>query len=318
MFQVHLVCPQEKSGQLVGLLTTDTGVRNIVVLPASAKRPDGDVIQFDLAAGSANPVLRQLRDLGVGEYSPVAVHIVDATLPAPSGQAGRNHQPYLGEIAPVWDLVYARIRADAVYAPSFFVLLIIAGLIAAVGILTNSQILIVGAMVVGPEYGAIISVASGIESRHWAPVRSGMIALVGGFLLAIVATFIFAWCIKELGKTPTAYHLGLRPVSDLINSPNLFSVVVAVLAGIVGVVSLAESRTNALIGVFISITTIPAAGDVGVSLAYHLWSEASGSALQLLLNVGLLVIVGVLVIRLIKDSWRGVRSSRPERGRAAR
>jgi uncharacterized hydrophobic protein (TIGR00271 family) len=305
MLQVHLVCPHEESDQLVGPLTADAEVRNIVVLPDSARRPDGDVIQFDLAADSANPVLRQLRDLGIGERSPVAVHIVDAALPELSPPARRGHRPRLGEIPPVWELLYARIRADAVYAPSFFMLLIIAGLIAAAGILTNSQILIVAAMVVGPEYGAIISVASGLESRNRAPVRAGLIALVAGFLLAIVMAFIFALRIEGLGKTPTAYHLGLRPVSALIDSPNLFSVVVAVLAGIVGVVSLAEARANALIGVFISITTIPAAADVGVSLAYRLWSEAAGSVLQLLLNVGLLIIVGALTIRVIKIIWRG-------------
>ena len=57
-------------------------------------------------------------------------------------------------------------------------------------------------------------------------------------------TLIFAWCIKALGRTPRAYSLGLRPVSALIDSPNLYSVVVAVLAGIVGVVSLAESQVT--------------------------------------------------------------------------
>jgi hypothetical protein len=45
-----------------------------------------------------------------------------------------------------------------------------------------------------------------------------------------------------------------------------------------------------------------------------LWSEAGGSALQLLLNVGLLIIVGALVIRVMKILWRGV-SETPERGR---
>lgn len=123
MFQVHLVCRRGESDRLVGLLTTDAGVRNIVVLPASARRPDGDVIQFDLAAGSADPVLRQLRDLDIGERSPVAVHIVDAALPEllPSARRGRRRR--LGEIAPVCELLYARIRADAVYAPSFYMLL---------------------------------------------------------------------------------------------------------------------------------------------------------------------------------------------------
>ena len=72
----------------------------------------------------------------------------------------------------------------------------------------------------------------------------------------------------------------------------MFSVIVAVLAEIVGIVSLTEARANALIGVFISITTIPAAASVGVSIAYSSWSEAEGSALQLLLSVVLLIVVG--------------------------
>jgi hypothetical protein len=56
---------------------------------------------------------------------------------------------------PVWEEVDARIRSGGDFGPSWYVLLVIAGLIAAVGLLTNSQILIVGAMVVGPEYRAI-------------------------------------------------------------------------------------------------------------------------------------------------------------------
>src|SRR5438045_4616201 len=42
-------------------------------------------------------------------------------------------------------------------------------------------------------------------------------------------------------------------------------VVVAILAGIVGVVFLTQARAGALIGVFISVTTIPAAADIGLS-----------------------------------------------------
>jgi uncharacterized membrane protein len=103
---------------------------------------------------------------------------------------------------------------------------------------------------------------------------------------------------------PAPFLAGLRPVSDLINSPDLFSVVIAVLAGIVGVVSLTESRASALIGVFISVTTIPAAAAVGVSVAFGLWREAGGSALQLLLNAGLLIVVGALALRLQRWIWR--------------
>jgi uncharacterized membrane protein len=98
--------------------------------------------------------------------------------------------------------------------------------------------------------------------------------------------------------------VGVRPVSSLIDNPNLFSLVVAVLAGIVGVVSLTEARAAALIGVFISVTTIPAAADIGLSTAYTNWAEARGSVLQLLLNVAVLITIGAAGLRLQRIIWR--------------
>lgn len=160
--------------------------------------------------------------------------------------------------APIWEEVEARIRAEGAYLPSFYVYLVIAGVIGAVGILTNSQILIVAAMVVRPEYGAITSVALGIDRGDGTRIRQGLSALTVGFPLAVVVTFLFSWTIGSLDlQQPEAYELGFRPVSTLIDAPNFFSVVVAVLAGIVGIMSLTQARTTALLGVFISVTTIP-------------------------------------------------------------
>jgi uncharacterized hydrophobic protein (TIGR00271 family) len=190
------------------------------------------------------------------------------------------------------------------------------GLIAAIGIFTNSQILIVGAMVVGPEYSAIISVALGIKTRDRRRIRTGAAALFFGFLMAIVVTLAFSMVVRALGLEPDAYRLGVRPVSDVIDTPDVFSVVVATLAGIVGVVSLVEARTGALIGVFISVTTIPAAADIGVSTAFGNWSEAAGSLVQLLLNVTILMAVGAVGLVVQQRVWRGVRrrAERAERG----
>ena len=102
---------------------------------------------------------------------------------------------------------------------------------------------------------------------------------------------------------PSSYSHGVRPVAELIDSPNIYSVIVAVLAGLVGVVSLTESRTNALIGVFISVTTIPAAASTGLSLAFANWHDARGSVEQLLLNVVLLIVVGAAGLSTQRFIW---------------
>jgi uncharacterized hydrophobic protein (TIGR00271 family) len=304
MLHVRVVSPAEVTERLIGMLSAEPGVSGLVIMRGAAGLPDGDpardAVQFDLSRAYANSVLGQLRDLGLDRRGSVSVQTVDAAL----SQQRAEDATYFGERAPVWELVEARIRADAAYPPSFFVLLVFAGIIGACGILTNSQILVVGAMVVGPEYSAIIAVALGIDRRDLRAVRRGLLVLIAGFVLAIAVTLAFAVCIREAGHTPKAYLHGVRPVSDLINSPNVFSVVVAVVAGLVGVVSLTMANATALTGVFISITTIPAAADVGVSVAYGARREAVGSLEQLVLNVVLLIIVGTLALRAQRSLWQ--------------
>ena len=311
MLHIRVVSPQDVTSRLVAALTAEPGVRNLVVLPAAAQRPDGDAVQFDLFNESANPVLRQLRRLDLNTRGSVTVGEGHVALDGPRS-ASQTRRYARRERIPVWAVVEGTIRANATYPPSFYVLLILAGLIAAVGILTNSQILVVGAMVVGPEYYAIIAAALGCSQRDWPTVHEAVNALTRGFVAAVVVTFLFALAIRGTGLAPASFLKGVRPVAELINSPNVFSVVVAVLAGIVGVVSLTESRANALIGVFISVTTIPAAASIGLSVAFGSWHDAAGSVYQLLLNVVILIAVGAAGLSTQRALWH--RLAGPDEG----
>jgi uncharacterized hydrophobic protein (TIGR00271 family) len=297
---IRVVSPPETTEALIAEIGNTEGVSHVVAVPG-AHQPSGDAVQFDVERPAANQVLDQLRSLKVHRHSAIVIDDVDAAI---KGTPPQRSRLVARDLPPIWDVVEARIRADAVYAPSFYLLLVIAGLIASTGILSNSQILIVGAMVVGPEYSAIMGVALGIDRHERSLISTGLLAMLWGFLAAIVTSYVFGLCIKALGKTPHLFELGVRPVSGLINTPNLFSVIIAVLAGIVGIVSLTEARAGAIIGVFISVTTIPAAADTGLSAAYMLWHESGGSLLQLLVNVVLLIGVGAAGLRLQRRFWR--------------
>ncbi|MFJ1702571.1 DUF389 domain-containing protein [Kitasatospora sp. NPDC088346] len=306
LLHIRVVSPPDLTGRAVALLSADQSVLNLVVQPGVVRHPDGDAVAFDVLTGAANEILRGLRDLELDRRGSIAIEPVDVHF---SGELAEAAARQLGPVggAPVWEQVEARIRAEGRYAPSFFLYLVIAGMIGAVGIVTNSQILIVAAMVVGPEYGAIVGIALGIDRRDGLRIRRGLRALVLGFLLAIAVTLLFALMINAFGLESKAFRLGVRPVSNLINSPNFFSFAVAALAGIVGIVSLTEARTSALLGVFISVTTIPAAADISVSIAFGAWSEAGGSLVQLLVNIVVLVVVGTLALRVQRAVWRRIR-----------
>jgi uncharacterized hydrophobic protein (TIGR00271 family) len=309
MIHLRVVSPTDLTEETIALLAGDPGVLNLIVLPGRSRNPDGDAIECDVLGGTANTVLPSLRRLHVGRRGSIVIEPVELAI---SGRAADVEAQQLGALAnaPVWEEVEARIRADGRYSPSFYLFLVVAGIIGAVGILTNSEILIVAAMVLGPEYGAITNVALGLDRRTWKPVREGLSALTVGFLLAILAAFVFALLVRVLGLEPTAFRVGIRPVTNLIDTPNIYSLVVAVLAGIVGIVSLTHARTSTLLGVFISVTTIPAASDIGVASAFGSWSETRGSSVQLLLNIVVLVVVGVLTLRFVRRRWRRISDRR--------
>jgi uncharacterized hydrophobic protein (TIGR00271 family) len=305
VIHLRLVSPPDVTDTLMPMLRAEPAVLNLTVLPGVVSNPDGDAVQFDVVHSAANDVIGRLRALGVEQRGSIVLENVDTSISALADRVTARRGRF-EQFTPVWPEIEARIRTDGTFPPSWFGLLVIAGLIGAVGILTNSQILIVGAMVVGPEYGAILSLAFGVTRRDYSRVRQSAAALVIGFTLAVIGALLLSLVVRGAGLTPRAYTLGVRPVSNLINTPDWFSFIVAALAGVVGVISLTESRSSTLIGVFISVTTIPAASDIGVSVAFGGWHEAWGSALQLLLNVTVLTAVAVVGLPVQRRLWRRV------------
>jgi uncharacterized membrane protein len=60
--------------------------------------------------------------------------------------------------------------------------------------------------------------------------------------------------------------------------------------------SLMSSKSAALVGVFISVTTVPAAGFAVVAAILGDWGVAAQSAAQLAVNLVGIVVAGVLVL----------------------
>lgn len=226
MIHVRVVSPSDVTERLLPVLLAEPGVLNLAVARASVRNPDGDAIQFDVVQATANPVLAQLRRFGVDQRGSISIESVDTSISA-AETASVSGRSRFSEYAPVWEEVEFRIRSDARFPPSWYGLLVIAGLIASVGLVTNSQILIVGAMVVGPEYAAIVALAFGWLRHERALVTGSARALVLGFGLAIIGSLVLGLILRAAGLLPRAFALGVRPVSHLINTPDWLSFIVA-------------------------------------------------------------------------------------------
>ena len=81
-------------------------------------------------------------------------------------------------------------------------------------------------------------------------------------------------------------------------------IIALILAGCAGVLSQTAGRSNALVGVFISVTTVPAAGDLALSTAVWAPGQIGGSAAQLGINLAGMTCAGVAT-RLVQQAlWR--------------
>jgi uncharacterized hydrophobic protein (TIGR00271 family) len=295
MIHLRIVAPEEVAHQAVELLTASPAVLNIVHLHAAATKPDGDLILCDVAREEASVVIADLKELEIPRVGSIAVEHIDTAL-SDAADAVEKAAPGLPSDAVVWEEVEQRTSENTELSISFVAFMVLAMQIAAVGILLDQPILIVGAMVVGPEFGPLAGLSVALVERRGALARRSLAALAVGFptgiTLACVATLVFRWT----GVSPDDFVPDDHQLTAFISKPDFFSFFVAFVAGTAGILSLTSAKSGALIGVLISVTTIPAASNIGVAAAYGDWNGAGGAAAQLAINLTAIVLAGVLTM----------------------
>jgi len=180
---------------------------------------------------------------------------------------------------------------------------VLAVTLAGIAVILDSAILVVGAMVVGPEFSAVGAVAVGVTFRRWRLVASGLRLLVGGFAFAIVIVTVLALLARLTGLATLDMVTAPRPETGFIWHPDQWSFIVALIAGAAGALALAIEKTSTMVGVFISVTTIPAAGNLALGLAFWTRHEIIGSAEQLVLNLTCMILAGLLVLSYQRLFW---------------
>ena len=134
----------------------------------------------------------------------------------------------------VWEEVEQRTSENVELSAVFLLFMVLAALIAAVGIYLDSEILIVGAMVVGPEFGPIAGfcVALVQRRRDWrcGPASPSRSASRWPSRPSFVATLVF----KATELTPADFTAEDHSIANLISSPDVFTVIVALCAGAAG------------------------------------------------------------------------------------
>ncbi|MBT2441538.1 DUF389 domain-containing protein [Streptomyces sp. ISL-36] len=306
MLHLRIIVPSPRTEEAVRLIEKTVGTAHVVVLAGAARDPVGDLVLCDVAREAADELLHELCELKIDQEGSIAVENIDLSL---SKRADEAEEEAPGEAADavLWEQLAEATHEESTLSITYCAFMILATMIAACGVVLDNAILIVGAMAVGPEFGPLAGVCTGVVRRAPKLAVRCLLALLIGFAAAMAATTVFSLGMDALDLFSREQLDNPRPNTSFIWQPDPFSFVVAVLAGVAGVLSLTSSKSGALVGVAISVTTVPAAANAAVALSYGEFAQMWGSAEQLLLNLLGIMLAGVLTLYGQMLLWRTKR-----------
>jgi len=310
VLHLRAISPPEHTEAVVESLREHPGVAHVVLLPGAAVVPKGDVIEADLAREATDEVVARLCELGVDHSGGITLEQIDTALSDAADRAEEN-APGDGADAVVWEELLARTGDESRLNATFLAFLSIACLLAAVGVITDSPVTIVGAMVVGPEFGPLAAIAVGLVRRRWDLVRRASVVLAVGFPLGMLITAGGTALGSAAGLFDASAIAGSEHQVDFVYDIGPWSLIVALLAGAAGMLSMTSAKSAALVGVFISVTTVPAAGYASVAAILGEWDRVVTSVAQLVINLVGIVVAAAVVLLLRRATWTTADAGRP-------
>jgi uncharacterized hydrophobic protein (TIGR00271 family) len=288
VLRLRLAVEERRANDLASELEGTGGVHQIVSMsrePVGA----GVVLEADLLPSVADQVLVLIQDWGIENSSYLITRQeVIAPTPAHGHIAGGN------EVA--WIEVMGEARVNARPLGRYLALMAVAGVLGALGVITNNPILVVGAMAVSPDLLPICAACVGIVAGRGLLVRRALVTLSLGIVITWAVAAGLAWGLQAVEILTADFQVhdsALHGLADIDYS----TILVALAAGVAAMLSF-ETRAASAVGVAISVTTIPASALFGVSLGLGEVSVSWGAAGVLGVNVVLLLVSGTLTLAL--------------------
>ena len=317
MLVLRVTASRHLADEVVAYLEADPAVSALVVLPGASRKPQGDLITAEIPREAANEIIDHLRELGI--HHDGSLHLEPArTWISRPGFVAERRTPGASADAVVWADVTQRAYEESELNWTYLSFMTMATVIASIAIVLDSQILVIGAMVLGPEFVAVAALGLGLVRARYSLCLLAARTLLIGFAVAIGLTALAAFVARGLGWVVAEDITGPRPSTAFIYTPDKWSFIVAVIAAAAGVLSLTSAKVGGLSGVFISVTTIPAAGNVALGLAFGLGDEVAGSAAQLGVNLLGMAVAGWATLAVQELVWSRISARRARLVRALR
>jgi uncharacterized hydrophobic protein (TIGR00271 family) len=269
------------------LLREMDGVRRVVRQPDESAEAGQTVFFADIEPAAADRLVEEIAAMGISvdDYLLTRIEVV---APQRGGLSGRGVEGF------AWVEVMGQARANSRPLARYLALINVAAVIAAVGVIVSSGILIVGAMAVSPDLLPICATCVGLVAGRRSLASRAFATLIIGMVSVVVTAAVLSALLNWTGILPDGFQVEQSSLQSLVHL-DYSTVLVAAAAGVAAMLSF-ESGAAQAVGVAISVTTMPASADLGVALGTGGIDKAGGAVLVLAVNIALLITTGSLTL----------------------
>ena len=302
MQHLRIASPAHLTDDVLAVFTDDPAVSHLAVLRGASIEPAGDIVLADVAREATNEIVDRLVDLGIPELGTIHVEPV-TTWVSRAGFDAERHTPGSSADAVIWADVTQRAYEESELNWTYLAFMTLATLLASIAIIVDSQILVIGAMVLGPEFIAIAALGLALVRRRRTLFGLAARTLFVGFAVAIALTTLAALAARALGWIVTEDVTGARPGTDFIYTPDKWSFIVASSPPPQASCPSPPPRSEDCPGCSSpSRPSPPQATSRSASPSAH-WDEVTGSAIQLALNISGMILAGWATLALQHLVW---------------
>jgi uncharacterized hydrophobic protein (TIGR00271 family) len=288
MLRLRSSVAHHRAEEFGALLRGHQGVRRVVQQPDEGRDAKAYVFVADVEPNCADMLVEQIARLEIpaDDYVLTKMEVV-----APQH---RHHFSEGGVEGFAWVEILGQARANSRPLARYLALINVAAVIAGLGVITSSSILIVGAMAVSPDLLPICATCVGLVRGDHELARRAFATLTVGLGLVVVTAAVLSGLLSVFGFLPGGFDVEQSSLSTLAKT-DYSTVLIALAAGVAGMLSF-ETRASTAVGVAISVTTIPASAYLGVALGAGGIEHALGALVVLVVNVTLLIVGGTLTL----------------------
>ncbi len=189
--------------------------------------------------------------------------------------------------------LFSNLYDEAKLTKNHLMLVVLAAIVAALGLMRDSEVILVGSMVIAPLLGPQLALSFAGVMGERTLLRQALRTMLCSMLLGIIASALIGLCIAVDTQAAAIQQR---------TSPDVLDLVLALAAGAAGTLCYTMGQATAVVGVMVAAALMPPLAAAGLLVGHGEWRPALGALALLASNV-----IGINAAGMAVCVYQGIR-----------